>query len=103
MAPWKKPKCFYLALILLAITKAGTDSKKRMFQKLAVKDAEAIIKYSPPLPPPYRLEGVKLAEHVLLLFMSISHVGFLPQAEQSPPHPTKVWPAAGVAVSVIAP
>ncbi len=91
-APWRRPKCFYIFLILIATTKAGTDSKKRMFQKPAVEDAGAIIEYPPPLPlpPPYCLEGAKLAEHVLLSFMFISHVGFLPQAEQSPPHPTKV-------------
>ena len=96
---------FYFLLILLATTKAGKDKHTRMFQKPAVGTTEAIIEYPPPLPlpPPYRLDGVKLAEHVLLSFMFISHVGFLPQAEQSPPHPTKVWRAAGVAISVTVP
>jgi len=41
--PQRGPKGFYFLPILLANAKVGTESKKRMFQKLAVEDAEAII------------------------------------------------------------
>jgi hypothetical protein len=46
--PQRGPKGFYFLLILLANAKAGRDSNKRMLQKLAVEDAEAIIE--DPLP-----------------------------------------------------
>jgi len=42
----------------------------------------------------------KLAVHVVLALMVMVHVGLLPQDAQSPPQPTKTYPASGVAVSV---
>jgi hypothetical protein len=72
----------------------------------AIEDVDPVLEHpTPPL-------SVKLAVHVLLAFMFMVHVVLVPQLEQSPPHPVKVYLEVcplkvnlvlGIAVSVTVP
>lgn len=57
------------------------------------------MEHPPPPPPEIPPEVLKVAVHVLLEFMVMVHVVFVPQLEQSPLQPAKVEPESGVAVS----